>query len=97
MSESTRKCARGTDSAIEAHYRLILWLVRTLGCLPRSQNFLLCNQIQEIAIDILETLIEVTCTKHTDGLLFAVQFRNRKTVFPVTDFSRPQKSGFVPP
>lgn len=69
MSESTRDSARTTGPAIDAHYRFILWLIPTLLCFPRSQKFLLADRIQEIAIDILEALIEATYTKHRDGPL----------------------------
>ena len=64
--ESTRKRARSTGPAIDAHYRFILWLVPTLERLPRTQKFLLGDRIQRIAIDILEALVEATYTKHRD-------------------------------
>ena len=52
--------ARRIGPALDAHYRLILWLVPTLAGFPRSQKFLLGDRIQGIALDILEELIDAT-------------------------------------
>ena len=42
--------ARRIGPALDAHYRLILWLVPTLAGFPRSQKFLLGDWIQDIAL-----------------------------------------------
>ena len=61
--------ARRIGPALDAHYRLILWLVPTLAGFPRSQKFLLGDRIQGIALDILEELIDATYSKDRDGPL----------------------------
>lgn len=51
---------RGTGTALEAHYRFVLWLVPAVERFPRSHKFLLGDRIQSAALDVLERLIEAT-------------------------------------
>jgi hypothetical protein len=55
--------AKRTGAAIEAHYRFLLWLGPTLEKFPRDKRFTLGDRIQNIALDILEELIEATYTR----------------------------------
>ena len=55
--------ARLTGPALESHYRFILWLVPAVDRFPRSRKFLLGDRIQTTALDVLERLIEATCTR----------------------------------
>ena len=55
--------AKRTGSAIEAHYRFLLWLGPTLEKFPKDKRFTLGDRIQNIALDILEELIEATYTR----------------------------------
>ena len=64
MNEQSRVSARQTGPALEAHYQFILWLVPTLERFPRSQKFLLGDRIQSTALNVLESLIEATYTRH---------------------------------
>jgi hypothetical protein len=61
--------ARRTGAAIEAHTRFINWLMPTVDRFPRSQKFLLGDRIQNIALDVLESLIEATYTRDRRGHL----------------------------
>ena len=60
--------ARRTGPAVEAHYRLIAWLIETVEH-PRSQRFLLGDRIQTVALDVLDALIEATYTRDRRGHL----------------------------
>lgn len=42
--------ARDIGSALEAHYRFVTWLIRTLEGFPRSQKFLLSDRIQSTVL-----------------------------------------------
>ena len=55
--------ARGTGPALESHYRFLLWLVPAVERFPRSQKFLFGDRIQRTALDVLEALIDATCTR----------------------------------
>jgi hypothetical protein len=55
--------AKRTGAAIEAHYQFLLWLGPTLEKFPRDKRFTLGDRIQNIALDILEELIEATYTR----------------------------------
>jgi len=55
--------ARRTGTAIETHYRFLMWLVPTIEKFPRSQKFLLGDRIQTTALDVLEFLVEATYTR----------------------------------
>ena len=61
--------ARATGPAVEAMYRLILWLVPTVDKFPRRQKFLLGDRIQATALDVLEHLVEATYTRGRSRLL----------------------------
>ena len=60
MNDPLKDRARQTGPALESHYQFILWLVPTLERFPRSQKFLLGDRIQNIALNVLESLIEAT-------------------------------------
>ena len=62
MKETAADGARNTGPALEAHYRFLLWLVPAVERFPRSQKFLLGDRIQNSALDVLESLVEATCT-----------------------------------
>ena len=64
-----RDRARETGPALEAHYRFLLWLVPAVDGFPRRQKFLLGDQIQRVALDVLESLVEATYTKRRDAHL----------------------------
>ena len=51
---------RQTGVALEACYRLLLWLVPTLEKFPRSQKFLLGDRLQSQALAVLDHLIAAT-------------------------------------
>ncbi len=55
--------ARRTGPAVEAHFQLINWLMKTVERFPKSQKFLLGDRIQKTALDVLEALIEATYTR----------------------------------
>jgi hypothetical protein len=61
--------ARRTGPAVEAHCRLIAWLIETVERFPRSQRFLLGDRIQTVALDVLNALIEATYTRDRRGHL----------------------------
>ena len=46
--------------ALERYYQFMLWLVPTVEKFPRSQKFLLGDRIQDLALTVLEQLIEAT-------------------------------------
>ncbi len=58
--------ARESETALEAHYRFLLWLIPTLSRFPRDQKFLLGDRIQGAALDVLERLIEATYSKRRE-------------------------------
>lgn len=51
---------RHTGVALEACYRLLLWLVPVLEKFPRSQKFLLADRMQTQALGVLDHLIAAT-------------------------------------
>jgi hypothetical protein len=55
--------AKRTGAAIEAHYQFLLWLGPLLEKFPKDKRFTLGDRIQNIALDILEELIEATYTR----------------------------------
>ena len=61
--------ARATGPALEAMYRLLLWLVPTIEAFPRSQKFMLGDRIQSIALAVLEALIDATYSRSRDRQL----------------------------
>jgi hypothetical protein len=62
MSPITDNSKR-TGAAIEAHYRFLVWLAPLLEKLPKSHKFTIGDRIENIALDVLEALIEATYTK----------------------------------
>ncbi|MCI0598540.1 MAG: diversity-generating retroelement protein Avd [Beijerinckiaceae bacterium] len=55
--------SRRTGAAIEAHYQFLTWLAPAIEKFPRSHKFTTGDRIQNLALDVLETLIEATYTK----------------------------------
>jgi len=55
--------SKRTGAAIEAHYQFLLWLGPTLEKFPKGQKFTLGDRIQNLALDVLEALIEATYTR----------------------------------
>ena len=55
--------AKRTGAAIEAHYQFLLWLGPLLEKFPKDKKFTIGDRIQNIALDILEELIEATYTR----------------------------------
>ena len=55
--------AKRTGAAIEAHYQFLTWFVPTVEKFPKAQKFTLGDRIQEIALDVLEALIEATYSR----------------------------------
>lgn len=55
--------SKRTGAAIEAHYRFLAWLVPTIEKFPKNHKFTVGDRIQNIALDVLEALIEATYTK----------------------------------
>jgi 23S rRNA-intervening sequence protein len=75
--------ARRTGPAVEAHYRLIGWLMNTVERFPRSQRFLLGDRIQTVALDVLDALIEATYTRDRRGHLACANLGLEKLRFLV--------------
>ncbi|MCP4937066.1 MAG: diversity-generating retroelement protein Avd [bacterium] len=61
--------ARRTGPALEAHYQFLKWLIPTLDKFPRSQKFLLGDRIENLALDILENLVDATYTRERKAYL----------------------------
>ena len=61
MSESDR--SRRSGIALEKCYQFLLWLIPTVEKFPKSQKFLLGDRIQNLALDVQESLIEATYSK----------------------------------
>ena len=55
--------ARAVGPALESHDRFLLWLVPAVERFPRGRKFLLGDRIQVAALDVLDALIEATCTR----------------------------------
>lgn len=55
--------SKRTGAAVEAHYQFLLWLGPTLEKFPKGQKFTLGDRIQNLALDVLEALIESTYTR----------------------------------
>ena len=73
--------ARETGPALEAHYRFILWLVPVLERFPHSQKFLLGDRMQGAALDVLDSLIEPTYTRHRNDHLARANLGIEKLCF----------------
>jgi 23S rRNA-intervening sequence protein len=55
--------SRRTGAAIEAHYRFLVWLTPVIEKFPKSHKFTIGDRIENIALDVLEALIEATYTR----------------------------------
>ena len=66
LPDATPDRSRETGTALESHYRFLLWLIPAVERFPRAQKFLLGDRIQRTAVDVLEALIEATYTKYRD-------------------------------
>ena len=68
-------------------YRFVLWLVPTVEKFPRRQKFLLGDRLQATALDVLERLVEATCTRDRRRHLVAAsgggESRDREAAVPV--------------
>lgn len=69
---------RAAGPALEAMYRLLLWLVPTIQKFPRDQKFLLGDRMQTTALDVLERLIEATYRRERQGTLAAANLGLQK-------------------
>ena len=63
VSAPLRETGHKTGPALESDYRFVLWLVPVLERFPRSQKFLLGDRMQGLALDVLECLVDATCTR----------------------------------
>jgi hypothetical protein len=61
--------AKQTGAALEAHYLFLLWLLPTVEKFPRSHKFTFGDRIENIALDVLEALIEATYTRDRADVL----------------------------
>ncbi len=80
-NSAPRNAARTTGTALESHYRFILWLVPVVDRFPRTRKFLLGDRLQTTALDILERLIEATYTKRRAGHLASANLGLEKLRF----------------
>lgn len=48
---------------MEAHYQFLIWLAPTVARFPKTHKFTLGDRIENIALDVLEALIEATYTR----------------------------------
>ena len=62
-------------------YRFVLWLVPTVEKFPRRQKFLLGDRLQATALDVLERLVEATCTRDRRRHLVAANLGIEKLRF----------------
>ncbi len=69
MTETFTDRARETGPALDAHYRFIVWLAPAVTGFPRVHKFVLGDRMQNVAIDVLEALIEATYTRRRDAPL----------------------------
>jgi hypothetical protein len=59
MIDNTKR----TGAAIEAHYQFLAWLAPAIEKLPKSHKFTTGDRIHNVALDVLEALIEATYTR----------------------------------
>ncbi len=81
-SGSLRDRARTTGTALESHSQFLLWLVPTVGSLPAAVELLLRARIEVAALDVLDRLIEATCTRRRSGHRRARTWGSRKLRSP---------------
>jgi hypothetical protein len=55
--------SKRTGAAVEAHYQFLMWLVPTIEKFPKSHKFTIGDRIENVALDVLDALIEATYTK----------------------------------
>ena len=55
--------ARQTGAAVEAHYQFLTWLAPAIEKFPKSHKFTTGDRIHNVALDVLEALIEATYTR----------------------------------
>ena len=55
--------SKRTGAALEAHYQFLAWLLPTVEKLPRSHKFTLGDRIENVALNVLEALIDATYTR----------------------------------
>ena len=78
--------ARAVGPALESHDRFLLWPVPAVERFPRGRKFLLGDRIQVAALDVLDALIEATCTRRRSGRLARANLGIEKLrYFPAID------------
>ena len=55
--------SKRTETAVEAHYHFLVWLIPTVAKFPKSHKYTIGDRIQATAVDVLEALIEATYTR----------------------------------
>ena len=55
--------SKRTGPAVEAHYQFLLWLVPTVDRFPKSQKFVFGDRVHNLALDVLEFLVEAAFTR----------------------------------
>jgi hypothetical protein len=70
--------SRRSGIALEKTYQFLLWLIPTVEKFPKSQKFLLGDRIQNLALDVQESLIEATYSKNPATHLIAANLRLEK-------------------
>lgn len=55
--------SKRTGAALESHYQFILWLSPVVEKFPKTHKFTLGDRMQNLALDVLESLIEATYTR----------------------------------
>jgi len=73
--------SRSGGIALEKCYQFLLWLVPTVEKFPKSQKFLLGDRIQNLALDVQESLIEATYSKNPAAHLSSANMRLEKLRF----------------
>lgn len=73
--------SRSGGIALEKCYQFLLWLVPTVEKFPKSQKFLLGDRIQNLALDVQESLIEATYSKNPAAHLNDANLRLEKLRF----------------
>lgn len=76
MSETGHSRRGGV--ALEKCYQFLLWLIPAVEKFPKSQKFLLGDRIQNMALDVQESLIEATYSKNPAPHLAAANLHLEK-------------------
>lgn len=61
--------SRNTGPALEKWYQFLRWLTPVLEKFPRSHKFTLGERIYTGALDVLDSLIEATYSRHATPML----------------------------